>query len=78
MLEKYGNLEGIYENIDKLSEIPGIGKGLIQNIIEDKDMAFLSRELAVIELDVPLEFVLEETENTRKDSIFLNFLWIAI
>ncbi len=69
MLEKYGNLEGIYENIDKLSEIPGIGKGLIQNIIEDKDMAFLSRELAVIELDVPLEFVLEETENTRKDSI---------
>ncbi|MBP6467047.1 MAG: DNA polymerase I, partial [Fusobacteriaceae bacterium] len=69
MLEKYGNLEGIYENIDKLSEIPGIGKGLIQNIIEDKDMAFLSRELAVIELDVPLEFILEETKNTREDSI---------
>ena len=69
MLEKFGNLEGIYENIDKLSEIAGIGKGLIQNIIEDKDMAFLSRELAVIELDVPLEFKLEETVSTRVDSI---------
>ncbi len=69
MLEKFGNLEGIYENIDKLSEIAGIGKGLIQNIIEDKDMAFLSRELAVIELDVPLEFKLEETVSTRVDNI---------
>ena len=69
MLEKFGNLEGIYENIDKLSEIQGIGKGLIQNIIEDKEMAFLSRELAIIELDVPLEFVLEETKNIRNDGI---------
>lgn len=69
MLEKFGNLEGIYENIDKLTEIPGIGKGLIQNIIEDKEMAFLSRELAIIELDIPLEFILEETQCTRKDSI---------
>ena len=69
MLEKYGNLEGIYENIDKLSEIAGIGKGLIQNIIEDKEMAFLSRELAVIELDVPCEFILEETVPQRVDGI---------
>lgn len=69
MLEKFGNLEGIYENINKLSEIAGIGKGLIQNIIDDKDMAFLSRELAVIELEVPLEFKLEETVSKRVDSI---------
>lgn len=71
MLEKFGNLEGIYENIDKLAEIPGIGKGLIQNIIEDKEIAFLSRELAVIELNIPIEFNVEETIPQRADEILL-------
>ncbi|MGL4252450.1 MAG: 5'-3' exonuclease, partial [Fusobacteriaceae bacterium] len=37
MLEKYGNLEGIYENLDKLTELPGIGKSLINNLMEDKE-----------------------------------------
>lgn len=50
MLEKYGNLEGIYENIDFLTELPGIGKALVNNLIEDKELAFISRELATIEL----------------------------
>ncbi|MGL5902451.1 MAG: DNA polymerase I, partial [Cetobacterium sp.] len=49
MLEKYRNLEGIYENIDSLTELPGIGKSLINNLIEDKELAFISRELATIE-----------------------------
>lgn len=50
MLEKYGNLEGIYENIDSLTELPGIGKSLVNNLIEDKELAFMSRKLATIEL----------------------------
>ena len=60
MLDLYKNLEGIYENIDKLSEIPGIGKGLVKNIEEDKELAFLSRQLAVIKTDIELDFSLEE------------------
>lgn len=59
MIEKYGNLEGVYENVDKLTEIPGIGKGIIKNIIEDKEMAFLSRKLATICESLPIEFKLE-------------------
>ncbi|MGX6592003.1 DNA polymerase I [Cetobacterium ceti] len=50
MLDKYGNLEGVYENIDKLTELPGIGKSLVQNMMEDKELAFLSRKLATIEV----------------------------
>jgi len=65
MLDLYGNLEGIYENIEKLSEIPGIGKGLIKNIIEDKELAFLSRKLAVIKTDIELDFNLEEMRYKR-------------
>lgn len=60
MLEKYNSLEGIYENLDSLSEIPGIGKTLITNLVEDKKLAFLSKELATIYRDVPLNLTLED------------------
>lgn len=60
MLEKYGNLEGIYENIDKLTEIPGIGKSLVTNMIEDKELAFLSRKLATICQNIELDVKLDE------------------
>lgn len=60
MLEKYETLEGIYENIDSLTEISGIGKSLVSNLKEDKDIAFMSRELAIICQEVPLEFNLEK------------------
>ena len=60
MLEKYGDLEGVYENIDKLTEIPGIGKSLIINMKEDKEIAFISRKLATIEKDIPLECKIDD------------------
>ena len=59
MIEKYGTLEGVYENVDKLTELPGIGKGIITNIVEDKEMAFLSRKLATIHENLPVDFKLE-------------------
>ncbi|MGB6130018.1 MAG: DNA polymerase [Psychrilyobacter sp.] len=65
MLDLYGNLEGIYENIEKLSDIPGIGKGLVKNIAEDKDLAFLSRKLAVIKKDIDLSFNLEDMKYNK-------------
>ncbi|WP_297597345.1 DNA polymerase I [uncultured Cetobacterium sp.] len=65
MLEKYKNLEGIYENIDFLTELPGIGKSLVTNLIEDKELAFMSRDLATIEI-VPLN-ITEEQLSYKKD-----------
>jgi len=74
MLEKYGNLEGVYENLDKLAELPGIGKGLVKNIEEDREMAFLSRDLATIDIDVPLNYDIEimshGIENDKLYSLF--------
>lgn len=55
MLKKYKDLEGIYENIDHLREISGIGPSLIKNIMEDKELAFLSRKLAVIKKDIEID-----------------------
>lgn len=62
MLEKYKNLEGVYEHLDELSDLPGIGKGLVKNIEEDRDLAFLSRDLATIDLEIPVEY---NTENLQ-------------
>ena len=49
MLQSYGNLEGIYENLDKFK-----GKQL-ENLTEHKDDAFLSRQVATIVRDADIE-----------------------
>lgn len=50
MLEKYGSLEEIYRHLDELTELPGIGKSLVQNMKEDEEIAFISKKLATIEI----------------------------
>lgn len=60
MIEKYGNLETIYEHVDELTELPGIGKKLVDNIVEDREMAFLSRDLATIHKELPIDFEIEK------------------
>lgn len=51
LLQSYGSLEGIYEHVDDLK-----GKQK-EKIVENKDMAYLSREVATIvrDLDFPLD-----------------------
>ena len=57
IFSKYDSLEKIYENIDDLKNIEGIGPSLIKNLTNEKDIAFLSRELAKIftNLDINVE-----------------------
>lgn len=57
IFSKYDSLEKIYENIDDLKNIEGIGPSLIKNLTNEKDIAFLSRELAkiFINLDINIE-----------------------
>lgn len=57
IFSKYDSLEKIYENIDDLKNIEGIGPSLIKNLTNEKDIAFLSRELAKIftNLDIDVD-----------------------
>ena len=57
IFSKYDSLEKIYENIDDIKNIEGIGPSLIKNLTNEKDIAFLSRELAKIftNLDINVE-----------------------
>lgn len=64
LLEDYGTLDGVYENIDKIS-----GK-LKEKLLEGKEDGFYSKKLATIYNNVPLDFSLEDTKYTGiKDSL---------
>ncbi len=56
LINEYGNLDNIYKNIDKLA------KGMQAKLLENKDMAYLSKELATIKLDVELDCSLTDCE----------------
>jgi DNA polymerase-1 len=58
----FSSLEGVYEHID---EAPG--KKLKERLVEHKEGAFLSRRLATIRTDLPLEFDLAAAELGRPD-----------
>ena len=54
LLEKYDNLTNLYNNIEK------IGGKLQEKLQSDKDMAFLSRQLATIKTDCDFEFNIDD------------------
>ena len=55
LLLEYGSLEGIYNNIDQMKQ-----SKMKENLINDKDIAFLSRTLATIDTQAPIEIGLED------------------
>lgn len=63
LLQKYKDLEGIYENLDKLK--PRIKELLTQ----DKEQAFLSRELVILDKEAPCECKMSNTEFVLADLI---------
>lgn len=70
LLLEYGSIENIYENIDELKK----GK-LKENLIENRQLAFMSKRLATIVTNVPLninldDFKVEEPNNTELYEIY--------
>lgn len=58
LLQEYGSLEGIYDNLDKI-------KGKTKEKLEtDRENAFMSKEIATIYRDVPLDITFEEIKYT--------------
>lgn len=68
IFSQYDSLEKIYDNIDNLKNIDGIGPSLIKNLINEKDIAFMSRELAKIftDLDISVEESVLQYEMDRE------------
>ena len=55
LIQDFGSVEGVYENLDQVT-----GKKRLENLKNDKEQAFLSKTLAKIILDAPVEVKVEE------------------
>ena len=62
LLLEHGSLEGIYEHIDEMKK-----SKMKENLINDKDQAFLSKTLATIDTQSPIEIGLDDTAFTGPD-----------
>jgi DNA polymerase-1 len=68
LIQGIGGLDDIYANLDKVAELPIRGaKTLAAKLEQEKDMAYLSYELATIKLDVELSVALDELQNSSPD-----------
>ncbi|WP_430509577.1 DNA polymerase I [Gottfriedia solisilvae] len=56
LLKQFKTVEGVYENIDEVS-----GAKLLQNLSENKEQALMSKELATINTDSPIELTVNDT-----------------
>ena len=66
LLEKFDSLDGIYENIEQLK-----GKQKA-NLIEFRDQVYMSRRLATIDLNVPLDVQLEDLKLNEPNTERIN------
>ncbi|MBN1492940.1 MAG: DNA polymerase I [Candidatus Omnitrophica bacterium] len=72
LILEFGSLEGVYEHIEDL-------KGNLKlKLIENKKLADLSRELATIDCDVPVDFSLTELKAKEKDTNALKELYTEL
>lgn len=62
LIQKYGTVEDIYEHLDEIDKA-----GIKNKLIESRENAFLSKELATIHCDVPVEFDFEKAKFSDPD-----------
>ena len=65
LIQKYGTIENLYKSIEEgTDDLKGKNK---ENIVENKDMALLSKTLGEINVNVPLEDTLEDLKTEEWD-----------
>lgn len=65
LITKYHNIDKIYEALENGEELDGVKGKLKEKLIENKELAYLSRDLGTIYREVPIEFTLESI--SKKD-----------
>lgn len=55
LVSRFGSIDNIYENIETID----VKKGVHDKLMNDKDMAYLSRQLGTIRTDAPIDSVYE-------------------
>ncbi|WP_375179132.1 DNA polymerase I [Enterococcus rotai] len=62
LLKEFGSVEGVYENIDSMKP-----SKMKENLINDKEQAFMSKRLATINVDSPVTVDINELKYEGKD-----------
>ena len=76
LIQGLGNLENLYDNLDKVKDLEFRGaKTMAAKLEEHKEQAFLSKVLATIKLDVELEQALNEIKPVPADEAKLLSLY---
>lgn len=70
LLTQFGTVEGVYESIDLVS-----GKKLKENLEANQEQAFMSKELATINVEAPIEISLQEISYSGPDEERLIEIW---
>lgn len=73
LITEFGTVENIYENLDSISK-----KGIKTKLENSKDNALLSKKLATIVTDAPLEFNIESTKFESPDTTKLYSIFAAL
>ena len=55
LMKQFGSLDGIYAHVEEVTK-----KSVRESLIANKDLAYLSRTLATIDVDSPIDFSLED------------------
>lgn len=70
LISEYNSLDNLYKNLDKVTQ-----KGLHQKLAEGRDLAYLSRELVIIDQQVPLEAKFEQMKSQKVEGKKLRVLF---
>ena len=62
LISKFGSVKEVYKNIDKITS-----ESLKKKLTEGREMAELSRELAILQRDVPVDLDIRTAEKTEPD-----------
>lgn len=70
LLKEFGSIEGIYQSLEKHTQLSAEQKRLltprlVQKLADGHEMCLMSRKLATIDRNVPLDFHLEDCRVTR-------------
>lgn len=62
LLKEYGTVENLYDNVEKMKK-----SKMKENLINEKETAFLSKKLATIDKNAPVEVKVEDLEYSGQD-----------
>ena len=78
LITKYHDLDNIYNSLDEGKELDGIKGKLKEKLIENRELAFLSRDLGTIFKEVPLDFDIDDLEIKEYNSSELYNLFVRL